>query len=295
MASGSNIDNALYGITGIMVDIEGLPDPSGLSAEDFEFRVGHSKDPSEWEKAPAPAELDVRPGAGVAGSDRVTLTWPEEAIRNTWLEVRVRANERTGLAEDEVFYLGNQAGDASGDRRVNATDVSGAWSNFRGLANPAPIDFAYDINKDRRVNATDISAMWSNLAGLRDALPLIEPSASQEDVSDPAIAVAPVEAASKLSPEKQMESDVLVLAGRRMGWDWWRRENMRVNAQHRVTPQPTSPGSPQLMGSPNRGADQDQEFHAGHRLSLDALSEDESEKKENVSIDVLALASLPRH
>jgi hypothetical protein len=111
----------------------------------------------------------------------VTLTWGKDQIRDTWLRVRVKANERTGLGEDDVFYLGSQVGDATGDRRVNATDISGAWLNLRGLWNPAPVGFLYDFNKDRRVNATDISALWSNLSGIDGALKLFEPAAEQTD------------------------------------------------------------------------------------------------------------------
>ena len=35
----------------------------------------------------AKKQLTERTGEGLAGSNRITLTWPENAIRNQWLQV----------------------------------------------------------------------------------------------------------------------------------------------------------------------------------------------------------------
>jgi hypothetical protein len=239
--------------------------------------VGHSKDPSEWEKAPAPAELDVRPGAGVAGSDRVTLTWGKDQIRNTWLQVRVKANERTGLGEDDVFYFGSQVGDATGDRRVNATDISGAWLNLRGLWNPAPVGFLYDFNKDRRVNATDISALWSNLSGINSALKLIEPKAENTGGT-----VSGVMTQTEFRNEGSLTfssegTNALASAESLSTWDWWQRQNER---QHQEDRQDRA-GRGSVLAAADR-----------NRLILDetSLSDDEERDREDeTTVDALSL------
>ena len=78
---------------------------------DFEFRVGNNNQSGDWSGAPLPASITRRSGAGTGGSDRVTLTWADGAIINTWLEVRVKATPATGLVNDNVFYFGNAIGE----------------------------------------------------------------------------------------------------------------------------------------------------------------------------------------
>ena len=43
------------------------------------------------------------PGAGVNGSDRITILWPDGTIRNTWLEVSVLPTFAMGLDRADVF------------------------------------------------------------------------------------------------------------------------------------------------------------------------------------------------
>ena len=96
-----------------------------MTAADFAFLVGNSNDLANWTPAPEPLLIDVSPGMGVGGSDRVTIIWPDGAIKNQWLQVVVRANENTGLLDDDVFYFGNavgESGNAAGNAIVNATD-----------------------------------------------------------------------------------------------------------------------------------------------------------------------------
>jgi len=67
--------------------------------------------------------------SGAGGSDRVTLTWPAGRIKDTWLQVTLRANDRTGLGAADTFYIGNLAADAGdvvagpGDAVVNSLDL----------------------------------------------------------------------------------------------------------------------------------------------------------------------------
>ena len=108
----------------IMVDIAHLA--GTLTAADFEFRVGNDSDTASQSLAAAPTSVTVRPGAGNAGSDRMTITCPNGEIRNTWLQVTVKATAATGLDVDDVFYYGNAVGE-NGDAPtanlfVNSTD-----------------------------------------------------------------------------------------------------------------------------------------------------------------------------
>ena len=128
-------------------------------------------------RAAVPSSVTIRRGAGVGGSDRITLTWPDGAIKNSWLQVVVCAGVHTGLAEPDVFSFGNLVGDTGeGDSnfRVNALDLAAAK---RALNTDSDITGRYDFNRDGRVNAIDVAAVRSNLnRSLTN--PLLPPPAS---------------------------------------------------------------------------------------------------------------------
>jgi len=175
-ATFANHTSHASGISGVMIDVAGLPDDVSPGAGDFLFRVGNSHDPSTWSSGPAPAEVALRRGAGVGGSDRVTLTWPDFAIRNQWLEVTVLA-EGLSLPANDVFYIGNavaESGNSTTDAMVTTTDLLLARNNTRNFLNPAGIDFAYDYNRDRRVNATDVLLARNNVTNFLSALKLLD-------------------------------------------------------------------------------------------------------------------------
>ena len=118
-ASFANYTSYIDGINGIIIDIDGLADPTQFSIADLQFRMGNDNNPSAWAAAPAPLSITVRPGAGQNGSDRVTITWPDGAITNEWLQVTVNATAITGLAQPDVFYFGNAVGE-TGNNPANA-------------------------------------------------------------------------------------------------------------------------------------------------------------------------------
>jgi len=162
------------GINGIMVDI--VDPPATLTLNDFEFLVGNDTDIATWATALAPLSIKVREGAGDNASDRITLTWPDNTIQNTWLQVTVLATANTGLAQPDIFYFGNAIGETGNsvtDARVNAIDALLARNNPRTLTDPAPIDFPYDFNRDQRVNATDMLIARNNQTHFLNALKLI--------------------------------------------------------------------------------------------------------------------------
>jgi len=165
----ANYTSYLKGINGIMVDIDGLP--GFVTAADFQFLVGNANSLDLWTPAPAPASVTVRPGAGVSGSDRVTVIWAGGTIKNQWLQVTV-LGPNTGLAENDVHYWGNQVGETGNNpanTRVDAGDASAVRAHYSGLGTVA-VTSRYDINRDKRVDAGDFSAIRANYTGLSPSL-----------------------------------------------------------------------------------------------------------------------------
>jgi hypothetical protein len=141
---------------------------------DFSFAVRTAGD---WVDAP-PTSVTVRPGAGAKDSDRVTLTWADGGIRNTWLRVTV-LGARLGLIQDDVFYFGNAVGETGNsdlNAAVNGLDLLATRANQRTGA--AAIDSAYDFNRDRTVNALDVAVVRGGQSAT--PLPLITAPSSVE-------------------------------------------------------------------------------------------------------------------
>ena len=121
-ATFASVSSFSLGITGVMIDVQALPD--SVTESDFSFRSGNSLTLSTWTAAIVPA-VSLRRGAGVGGSDRITLTWPANTFRNRWLETTLKATPQSGLAADNVFYFGSavsDVGDSATDFLVTATD-----------------------------------------------------------------------------------------------------------------------------------------------------------------------------
>ena len=153
-----NVTSYDRGINGVMVDVPNLPEGVTLTPDDFE--IGGDGTP--------PLSVAVRRGAGVDGTDRVTLTWPDynsppdvihKAVGNGWLRVTVKANPRTGLLRPDVFVFGNLVGETGdGDGltgwRVGALDLSAVR---RAVNSPADVASPLDLNRDGRINALDLA------------------------------------------------------------------------------------------------------------------------------------------
>jgi hypothetical protein len=163
-ATLSNITSYTRGINGVMIDVARLPAGRTLSLADFSFKAGRTGDPSTWADAPAPAVLSVRRGGGMTGPDRVALVWADGALRNTWLQVTLRATAASGLAAPDVFYFGNLVGatgaSSSARQAVGAVDYAAARRAVRRgnfLSNP------HDHNRDGLINALDVAAVRANI------------------------------------------------------------------------------------------------------------------------------------
>ena len=181
----------VHGLNGLMVDIAGTDEPLGLVLPgNFAFHVdsddvGNDDQPTTWDPAPAPKAISVRPGEGIDGSDRVTITFDDGVLTNTWLRVTVISGEGTGLSEDDVFFFGNaigESGNLAGEptnlATVTATDEILARNFRRGLLDRAEIDNPYDFNRDGLVNVADRLIARNHRTDLSTALKLFSPPAS---------------------------------------------------------------------------------------------------------------------
>jgi len=166
VASFANVTSYPRGINGVMVDVTRLPDSApALSASAFTVEVGSGN--GSWATGPGPLGVSVRRGQGTNGSDRVTLTWPDRAIRNTWLRVTVRPTASTALAAVDVFAFGNLAGD-TGEGRSGATaaaqvDAFDVLNVRRSLFSAAPVTSRYDFDRDGGITALDLLNARSNI------------------------------------------------------------------------------------------------------------------------------------
>ena len=162
-----------------MIDVSDLSGTPSLA--DFEFAVGNVDDVAQWTALTVAPAIEVVSGAGVGGSERIILTWPDNVIENQWLQVIVKATARTGLANDDVFYFGNaiaESGNSDTDALVNATDEIGARMNPRSRLSLAAIDNTHDYNRDGKVDATDQIIARTHGTTVMTALKLINAPAS---------------------------------------------------------------------------------------------------------------------
>jgi len=189
-AGFANYTSYVHGINGVMIDVAHLP-AGTLTDDDVQLRVGNSDDTGTWASCPETPIVTVRRGAGIAGSDRITLALPDGAVVNQWLQVALRATESTGLATDDVFYFGNavaDCGDSPTDTWVTEGDEAAARSNATSFFRPAGPDNRYDYNRDGRVDGFDQALARNQPTASGNCLRLI--TASGEAPTDPACVAA---------------------------------------------------------------------------------------------------------
>jgi len=160
-AGVANYTNYSRGINGIIIDIAGLAGTPIF--DDFEFKFGNDDNPDGWTSAATP-NINVRPGDGRNGSDRVTLTWPDNAIRTrNWLQVRARATANTGLAQDDVFYFGNAIGNVDGNGVADEADMQAIYGQ---IPQAATIENPLDIDRDGAVAYADMYVTYLQIGQL---------------------------------------------------------------------------------------------------------------------------------
>ncbi|HZN67060.1 MAG TPA: hypothetical protein VFB66_17345 [Tepidisphaeraceae bacterium] len=199
-ASFANVTSYTKGINGLMVDVSNLPNNgAGVTAADFAFRSGAGGNPASWPAVAVAPAVSVRPNAGANGSDRVVLTWPAGTLRNTWLQVTVRATAATGLPQPDVFCFGNLVGE-TGDffaGRPLAVTVVDFLRTRQAPWGAAAVASPYDFDRDGRVGVRDHAIARSARGGSLalfvappPALPAQRPlttAAEDDEANDPAL------------------------------------------------------------------------------------------------------------
>jgi hypothetical protein len=162
-ATFANYTSYPAGINGIMDDVAGLG--TGLTPADFAVRLGNTADAATWLTGARPASVTVRRGVGASGSDRVTLTWPDGAIRREWLQLTVLATATTRLAAPDVFYFGNLPGETGDDPAAAAVDAADVVRTRAAVGRAAAITNRYDFDRNGRVDARDLATVREAFGG----------------------------------------------------------------------------------------------------------------------------------
>lgn len=168
----SNLINTTAGINGLVFDVAGLA-TTNLTSSDISFRMSPTgafasvnNPPSSWVSAPAPSAIVVTPGTSTTPA-RVRLEWPDGAIMNRWLQIKLQANASTGLSTAQTYYLGHLQGEVNG-----AIELGGFYVRTSDLSlvtsaiNPGiqvGVSSVLDLDKDGRVRTSDLSAAVSAL------------------------------------------------------------------------------------------------------------------------------------
>ncbi len=197
LAGPQNVTSYSRGLNGIMIDIAGSH--PNISADDFMFHVGANNAPGTWSPAPA---LSGVVAFATPSETRVVLTWPDGAIKNTYLQVIVAANADTGLASPDVFFFGNRIGDTF-DGTPPSQFVTNAVDEVRVRNNqPAmglSVSNAYDFDKNGRLDAVDMILARNNIGMLSRIQIPTPPPPSALDSGAVALALAAADAGESTS------------------------------------------------------------------------------------------------
>jgi hypothetical protein len=191
-SSFANVTSYSRGINGVMFDVSGGLPMTALAglAGSVRLQAGTGGDPSAWADAPRPANIGIRPGAGVNGSDRVTLVWDDGAVRNTWLRVTVPALPQYGLVNADLFYFGNLVGDV-GTADITIVNTLDLFAVRRNFFSTSPITGRFDFDRDGRVTAADFMLARVNVLHYLPRLVAPAPAASAASVAGGGLGSAP--------------------------------------------------------------------------------------------------------
>ncbi len=206
-AGTANYISYSRGINGMMIDVTPGPGcsplPAGsLSSSNFDFRIANSASLGSYVTAPAPLSIEVIPGGGTGGSDRIKIIWPNVTIPNTrWLRTVVKSNSSGGsmdLASVNVFYFGLARYESltPGSTRVvvDTIDQIDARNHPHNSLNRVPVatnstsppytaigaanapDARYDYEKNSTVSASDEIGSRNNITNSLYGLLLLNPA-----------------------------------------------------------------------------------------------------------------------
>ena len=179
-ASFANVSTHTRGVTGIVIDVFGLPRGTNIDTSDIALDVLAG---SQWNGIGATHSVARGAGLGAGGSDRLTVTLPDGAVSNTWLRVTLKATADTGLQSNDVFYLGNLVGESGDSTAGNALTVTPLDLLRTRRAMSAPYDARYDFNRDGRVSPLDLAVVRSAAAQRRSLALLSAPAAPPPSAS----------------------------------------------------------------------------------------------------------------
>ena len=168
VATFENYSSYSKGINAIIMEVNDLNTfPTLANVSDFfEFRVGNTDTPENWDVAPLPAGVTFDSNA-VGKTDRIKLLWDDNDIEKQWLQVKLLANETTGLPVQDTFYFGNSIGETGNDPAnaiVNLIDVASTRSNQTGFGS-ADLGNRYDFDRNGKVNLIDVAIARQNQSG----------------------------------------------------------------------------------------------------------------------------------
>ncbi len=180
-ATFANYTSYFLGINGFVIDVQDFNDVPTLETvgDFFEFSIGNDDNPSGWSTAPGLTALTYQANFDGTGTDRINLEWADNAIQNTWLEIKTLSNDSTGLVVEDAIYVGNAIGETGNDPDnaiVDLADVGLTRQNQTGFG-AADIDNVYDFDRDGRVDLVDVGLARVNQSGF-NSLKLITPGSS---------------------------------------------------------------------------------------------------------------------
>ena len=217
----ANYTNYSRGLNGLVIDVTGLP------ATVTDAQLAASLQFANWNGIAA-AGFVALPGAavptvaiiagGVAGSTRVSITFPSNTVQNTWLRVTLVANANTRLAANDVFYFGNVIGELDFGNtatrlRVNGQDAALILANQSPGANTAAVTNKFDLDRNGRVNGQDYAILLANQQAAGIVAPITAPSSrsaparGSSDTSDGSGSTAPLQSPSSSSKSTEDKSD----------------------------------------------------------------------------------------
>ena len=160
--SFANVTSFSRGLNGFFIDVAGMAPGAVLTPLDFAFNIRRAGSSPAWFSIGDIPAITTRPGEGVGGSARITITWPDNLLRNAWVNIVMLPNILTGLSASDVFYFGNLVGDTGGAGlpRVDAADLTRTFAAV-STSDPAMVS-RFDINRDGLLNIHDARLVRAN-------------------------------------------------------------------------------------------------------------------------------------
>ena len=159
-----------------MIDVAGLI-REDLSLDDFDFLVGNTVDPEQWLRLSDSSDIPLPTltiiDGPAPGTTRLVLDFPDNAIQDAWLQVTLKANGTTGLANDDTFYFGSLIGNTiDGNLSPGQQAVVNSGDSLNIVSNTGNTTLAtrnLDIDRDGQIDNFDaaLTRAYADSVGLR--------------------------------------------------------------------------------------------------------------------------------